>query len=171
MHRIHLTQEVKRGLFKTQFLGLTDVVGLSWEPEIQGWQSLPGRFWCRWSANTLWVLLSRNLKVSTRLLWVLPLPQSCPPCLSLPFWYSVFLTLRHVARDSMEPYGPPRLCPCSFLHLEWPSLLSFCSKPTSPEASSHLPFLSFPSPKGSSSDVSPLYETFPNHRQVSLLHL
>lgn len=40
MDRIHLMQEVKRGLFKAQFLSLTardsDVVGLSWEPEIQG---------------------------------------------------------------------------------------------------------------------------------------
>ena len=40
MDRIDLMQEVKRSLFKTQFLGLTArdsyVVGLSWEPEIQG---------------------------------------------------------------------------------------------------------------------------------------
>ena len=40
MDRIHLMQEVKRGLFKTHFLGLTirdsDVVGLNWEQEIQG---------------------------------------------------------------------------------------------------------------------------------------
>lgn len=166
-------QEVKRSLFKTQFLGLTArdsyVVGVGNQKFRVDRISLGDS-----DANgqqTHCEMPSRNLKVSTRLPWVLPLHQSRPPCLSLPFWYSIFLTLLHVPRDPMEPYRPPRLCPCSFLHLAWPSLPSFCSEPTSPEALSHLPFLSFPSPKSSSAHVSPSYETFPNHRQVSLLHL
>lgn len=110
---------------------------------------LPRRFWCTWSGDHT-VRRPAETSSSVRDSSECPLPSTFASFFFPPFLIAHILALLlPVLWTPTDHFRPPGLCFCSFLHLVWPSLPFFALPYLLQEASSHFPFLSLPSHKGS----------------------